>query len=64
MNKEKILSNIWLFCDIDWVEEIEAIFFWDLEFWCVMSIHYIGWNFDSYAADWIDNILNTNNLKS
>lgn len=59
MNKELckryVLSNIEKYCDIDTLNQIEQITFWNLEYWADFRIDYFNWNADSY--NFKDNVM-------
>lgn len=49
--KRYVLGNIEKYCDIDSLNQIETITFWELDFWCDFRIDYFNWNSDSYSYE-------------
>lgn len=48
MDKLSFLKNIEDYCDMETVDEINEISFWELEYWSNVQITYNSWNSDSY----------------
>lgn len=49
--KRYVLWNIEKYCDIDSLNQIEEITFWDLDYWCDFMIKYFSWNYDLYSYE-------------
>ena len=63
--KRYVLWNIEKFCDVDSLDQIEAITFGDLEYWCDFRIDYLNWNWNVYNYErnvkpYMDKKFNTN----